>query len=372
MNVFARTCVMLDSDGVKFLREVEGKEKGKEGNLLSSGPFQAWEVSFFSNSEGLLADPTRYRREPKQWPSPLSLNGGELIALLEKYFILIANEKEYRSRGKLKTSFLDSENLGNFHQQMGQELMLKQRVDPGKWWVHQKFTEDYKSVRNNLYGAVQDHSLKSYFKRRFSPESTVVDIGCGIGYYSNKMAEYAKLVLGIDPNKKYIEMAKGMSHPRAQFDVAEVGKPDAMKNIQDGFADFVFISDALLFYHVSPVPNPEADLSVLLRDIRRILKPNGTFISVEPHPVFWLLPWLGDTDRPFTIRTEYLNRRFHVTGTMSEIVQSFAKGGFSVTWMEDLTPNPAYEKTDPRGYSFAKEFPLWNLMELKPLNEVSL
>ena len=107
------------------------------------------------------------------------------------------------------------------------------------------------------------------------------------------------------------------------------------------------------------------DIKKLFSDIRRILKHDGIFISVEPHYIFWLLPWLGTKKNPFTILSEYNKKRNGVTATISQLIQSYSKGGFTVNWMEELIPDKSFIKIDSRAYHFAKEFPLWQLFELK-------
>ncbi len=96
-----------------------------------------------------------------------------------------------------------------------------------------------------------------------------------------------------------------------------------------------------------------------------MLKSGGTFISVEPHYLFWLAPWLGDIDRPYTVLTEYTNKNFYVTATFSRLIQAFVEGGFSVTWMEEMRPDESFKAKDPRAYHFGCQFPLWQLFELK-------
>ena len=127
------------------------------------------------------------------------------------------------------------------------------------------------------------------------------------------------------------------------------------------------MSDALLFYFVSHHAEAAPDIEQLFGDIHRILKPDGRLICLEPHHVFWLNPWLGDADRPFTILTEYRKSSFRVTGTLSALIQAFAAGGFAVTWMEELYPDPKFESVDPRACRFADQFPLWQLFELSPM-----
>ena len=102
-------------------------------------------------------------------------------------------------------------------------------------------------------------------------------------------------------------------------------------------------------------------------DVHRILKPGGRFINMEPHFIFRLLPWLGEVERPFSILTEYGNRSFGVVPSISELIQADGRGGFAVIWMDEVVPEDAFKTSDPRAYHFAKEFPIWQIFELKPL-----
>lgn len=69
----------------------------------------------------------------------------------------------------------------------------------------------------------------------------------------------------------------------------------------------------------------------------------------------------------FTVLTEYNNSFFSVTPTLSKLIQTYRKGGFSVHWMEELFPDKSFEKIDPRAFHFASKFPLWHMFELKPI-----
>jgi SAM-dependent methyltransferase len=365
MNVFAKTCLGVEAEALRLLTALSTSVPEKESLLAAN--YKVWYISVFSNEEGLLADPTRYRRDVNTWGNPAIISGADLAALFTKHSFLIEDRAAYRERFREKKDLLDKKNFGNFHQQLGQHLMLEKRVDPEMWWVRQKFNEDLRSFRNNLYGAVEAHFLEGYFKSRFTGAPDVLDIGCGTGCYANLMSKHGAKVLGVDPNDKFLEIARKNAVTGSRFEKLPIlpnGAP-VLDSIPSQSADFVFMSDALLFYFVSPVKGPKADIQALFREIRRILKPGGTYISVEPHYIFWLLPWLGETDRPFTVMTEYLKKNFHVTATTSELIQAWSRGGFAVTWMEEMTPDPAFEKADPRAYHFAKEFSIGQLYELK-------
>lgn len=365
MNVFAHTCLGVESPALEVLSAAEEATPDELQARFADKRFRTWEIGRFSNYESLLADPTRYVRDVNAWPEAEELDAIELVSRFEARCLLVRDETAYRSRFAAKTSLLDAERFGNFHQQLGQELIVTHRQAPSDWWVHQKFTDDMQQVRNNLYRAVQESFLGDYFARTLGPGDVVVDIGCGTGYYSNLMARTGASVLGIDPDAEYIALANRHAAEGARFETVKVSQPGAMDSISSGSVDYVFMTDALLFYFVPIDPRRVADIEILFSDIYRILKPDGAFISVEPHYVFWLLPWLGDADRPFTVISEYIHKTYGVVPSVSQLVQAYAKGGFSVHWMEELLPDPSFESVDKRAYFFASQFPLWQLFELK-------
>jgi len=368
MNVFSRTCLGVEGAVLDVLSlSVSSPEHLKE--KFSDKNFKVWAVGYFSNVDGLMADPSGYVRDTGQWPSPEVLKLESLLTKLQKYFILISNEAEYKKSFSAKTSLLDYVHFGNFHQRLGQELLVKKCFQPENWWLKQKFNDDLKSVKNNLYGAIQAKFLEGYFRKRISKDRAVLDVGCGIGFYTHQMARYGKEVWGVDPNKDFIRVAKENALPNARFDAAAVGQKNALDLVGPQWADIVFMSDALLFYFVSPNPQEKATIQILLNDIRRILKPDGVFISVEPHYLFWLLPWLGDVERPFTVLTEYRTNAFRVTPPFSTFVQTLTQNGFCLTSLNELTPDPSFEAVDPRAYHFASQFPLWQLSEWRPISD---
>jgi SAM-dependent methyltransferase len=175
--------------------------------------------------------------------------------------------------------------------------------------------------------------------------------------------------LGIDPNQEYVRLASGRAAAGARFEQMAIGSPGGMKSIPSHSMDLVFMSDALLFYFVPPQKGEPPSLEELFSEIRRALKPDGRFVSLEPHSVFWLLPWLGQEDHPFTVVTEYRRRSYRVTPTLSDLIQAFARGGFCVHWMEELYADPSYRALDERGFHFSDRFPLWHLFELRPADD---
>jgi SAM-dependent methyltransferase len=361
MNVFARTSFGLSGEIFRLLGEIESNPLAE-----GEGPFQCWRVEYFSNEAGLLADPSRFRRDIEDWEE-LSLSRPELVAELKKHCILVDDEAAYLERFKPKRHLLDRVHFGNFHQQHGQHMALSRRKDPADWWMRQKFSEDQVSVRpDTLYGAVQSKFLESYAEERISKGTSVVDLGCGTGVYSNMMASRGAIVLGIDPSEEYLAVARANAVRGTRFENMKVGEAGALDQIPAASADIIFMSDALLFYFLPFYPGQKADLRILLKDIRRILKPGGSFVSLEPHGVFYLMPWLGAVDRPFVVVTEYLKKSFGIVPPLSWLIQQVTQTGFAVTDMREIVPAEYFKDVDPRGYYFAREFPLWHLLEFRP------
>ncbi len=356
-NPLLRTSVGTGADGLSVLA----------GAAEVASGIEYWNVEWFSNTEGLLADPTRIRRDPAAWGESKTLTKDAFLSLLVDKGLLVDDPAAYQSRFQRKKSLVDAQHAGNFHEQLGRHLLIEKRVNPSTWWVNQKFAPDLKSVRtDNLYGAVQQSYLKDYFRNRLRPGSRFLDVGCGIGLYTRQVAALGHEAWGVDPSADYIAKASAASVSGSRFDVMPVGTPGGMDAVPTGWADYVFMSDALLFYFVTVGPRDTHSLSVLLDEIRRVLKPGGVFISLEPHCSFFLMPWLGSVERPWAAITEYRTRLFRIVPTMAELVQALAAGGFAVSWMDELFAGERTEGLDERAYSFAREFPLWQLLELTP------
>ncbi|MBK34515.1 MAG: hypothetical protein CME26_03165 [Gemmatimonadetes bacterium] len=362
-NLFAKTSLGCSSDSIGLLAAAVSTQRERLEEQHADRFFEVWDVQCFSNEDGLLADPSRFERDVRQWGDPSLVHVKELYQRFLDGCFVVEDMDAYAKRFMQKTSLLDRFNFGNFHQQLGQHLALKRRESAENWWINQKFTDDLEGVRENLYGAVQEWGLRQYFSGRLEPGDFVVDLGCGTGYYSKVLGTYGASVRGYDPSRAMIDLAQRSTPGDVEFKVAPLGTPEALQDLPDECADYVTMIDALLFYFVPSEPDQDISASALFEDIRRVLKPDGIFISVEPHYLFWLQPWFGEETRPFTVMTEYCTKAFGVTPTISEYLQTVFNNGFFSRWMEELLPDPSFENEDRRAFYFARQFPLWHLFE---------
>lgn len=106
-------------------------------------------------------------------------------------------------------------------------------------------------------------------------DKTVLDLGCGYGWHCKYAAEHhARAVIGIDLSAKMLAKAQQLNPDEKityrQGDIATVAFPPAT-------FDVVFSS---LAFHYLP------DWLQLVAQVKRYLKPGGTFLFSVEHPVF--------------------------------------------------------------------------------------
>lgn len=108
------------------------------------------------------------------------------------------------------------------------------------------------------------------------PGTAVLDIGCGYGTLTDHLARLGKRVVGVDHDAESVRVAREL-HPAREF-------------VEGGFAgrfpdasfDHVVLRDVL--HHLYE----EGDVAAALREIRRVLKPDGTLVIFDPNVHFVL------------------------------------------------------------------------------------
>lgn len=104
----------------------------------------------------------------------------------------------------------------------------------------------------------------------------VLDLACGTGRYSRLLGERgAKSVIGLDLSTKMLE--------RAEKDRANFAQGD-MRALPFGDANFALIVCGLAIGHIE-------NLGHAISEAARVLKPNGSFIYSDFHPLGYLAGW---------------------------------------------------------------------------------
>lgn len=108
-------------------------------------------------------------------------------------------------------------------------------------------------------------------RMRISPEARVLDVGCGSGWATRMLAEYAfnGHVTGIDISDEMISVARASSQSQQNVDF-EIASAEQLPFGDHEFTH-AFSMESLYYYRNIPKA---------LKEIHRVLKPAGMFIAV--------------------------------------------------------------------------------------------
>jgi hypothetical protein len=122
---------------------------------------RAINMTRFTNVDGLLSDPTSLDTSIRDTIVFDDLD--DAVIFLKLHWIVKGDESEYMEFLNKKNSIIDKRHMGTFHQQLGEELIVKHRLNPESWWYQQKFNLDTGLIKNNLYKHIQENFIEDYF-----------------------------------------------------------------------------------------------------------------------------------------------------------------------------------------------------------------
>jgi SAM-dependent methyltransferase len=379
-NPFVRMYAIADAAFVELLSRLAGPDDAPElGDGLAGQRFRAREVTKSPFTEGLLGDPTGLDRAARLADAP-ALDLDEALALARRLMLVVDDEDAYERHLAPRKNVLDRARRGDLHQRVGEYVLLDLRLrDLDAWWADQKFTPDRRELRAGPYRDVQRPFVDRCFGRERLEGRRVLDFGCGPGLFARLFASRGATVVGLDTSVGHLETASQLAADdglgeATTFLPLELPAERALKAFEDESFDLVFLSDVLMFYFHPYGGATGLDPTALLAALLRLLAPGGFIAVLEPNGSFWQQPWLGAPGRPFTVLTEYRQRRYGVTPTLEQVAVATENAGLCITRIRELAPDPAPDGgPEPFGDSwdmarargFAAEFPLWWYFELQ-------
>jgi ubiquinone/menaquinone biosynthesis C-methylase UbiE len=116
---------------------------------------------------------------------------------------------------------------------------------------------------------------------------TVLDVACGPGLYSEHLAAHGAKVIGLDQSARMVELCR-QRVPTGVFRVHHLA--DSIDWLQDHSVDLVLFALALEYVD---------DRTSALRELRRVLRPEGALVLSRQHPTG---DWLRHGGNYFDVR----------------------------------------------------------------------
>lgn len=132
--------------------------------------------------------------------------------------------------------------------------------------------KEYEKVYQNPDEQGDLQTSEKIFQDLFA-RKTVLEIACGTGYWTERIAKTATSIYATDINESVIEIAKARQKENITFAVADMFDFTPEEKIDAVFAGFIW-SHILL-----------EDLDKFIEKLKSFLKPNGTIVFIDGNAV---------------------------------------------------------------------------------------
>ncbi len=254
------------------------------------------------------------------------------------------------------------------------------------WGNVSKWYDDYMADSDTYQAKViAPNLLRVLGVSDFTPGSTVLDLGCGQGYFlnhvfHNKPKAIAVTLSGVDLSQELLDIARIDLDQTIQLIQQDASKLTAIK------------SDSIdVMYSVLALQNM-ADLHAVIGEVKRVLKKDGRFVCVLNHPTFRIpkqSDWHMDTARNAQGRVVYTymtdkkfaidmhpgksavgmkkQETFSFHHPLQYYMKIFAKHGLAITKLEEWISHKTSEEGPKKRVEdeARREIPMFMCLELR-------
>ncbi len=169
----------------------------------------------------------------------------------------------------------------------------------------------------------------------------VLDAACGPGFYIEQLLARNADVVGCDASPAMIELARTRVGDRAGLRVHSLDDPFSW--VDSETVDIVLC--ALAYHYVT-------NRISFLREIRRLLRPDGAVVISTHHPT---ADWcrLGGSYFEVSAVTEVWSKGWEITAwrmPLSQLTEEFAAAGFVIERLVEPTPDLAMKSSHPETF----------------------
>lgn len=234
------------------------------------------------------------------------------------------------------------------------------QIDIGEW-INKAQSNDFRMYYIMPYTLEKLGNVKGKY---------ILDLGCGEGGYSRALAHKGAVVTSADCSEVMIEYARNKAHEENLRIDHHVINANALNDINENYYDVVLCSMMLMDVE---------DLDGTLKEIHRVLKPNGiVFISIL-HPCFKgkETTWLKNNGSIEVLVSDYHNpkewvgeikgmnaRILYRHRTLSDYIKAFVKNNFKIIDMNEPIPTEKESQMSSR-VAWLKKIPMYLFVELE-------
>lgn len=238
-------------------------------------------------------------------------------------------------------------------------------------------TECWNQVGMDFMDKAQTNDFRMHYIMPYTLEKLgevdgkhVLDLGCGEGGYSRALAREGATVTSVDCSELFVQYAID----KAKAEALSINTICCNSNHLEGICDSCFdiVLCAMMLMDIE-------DLDGTLKEIYRVLKPDGkVFISIL-HPCFKSKEskWVHEDEKIKVIIDDYFNPTEWVANiqgiqapviyrhrTLSDYIKSFVKNRFELIDMNEPLPTEEQMSHSPR-IRWLSKIPMYLFMELK-------
>jgi SAM-dependent methyltransferase len=191
--------------------------------------------------------------------------------------------------------------------------------------------------------------------RGFPSSTVVVDMGCGSGHLTDRLARRFESVVGVDPSARSIALAQtGKTQENARY---LIGSAES-NSIESRSVGLVVANMVLM---------DAPELESFLDGVKRILLPGGRLVFTICHPDFWPHYWGYASEDWFSFREEVaIEATFRTTRSVSSFAtvhfhrplstytSSLCRRSFLFEQFTELWPSRTTEKLYPAPWRFPR------------------
>jgi len=183
-----------------------------------------------------------------------------------------------------------------------------------------------------------------------------LDAGCGVGVWTDYLANRSASVIGIDPSLESIRLATNLSDGNAVFANASI---EQFATITKERFDVVTANMVLM---------DAPDLNTFVRSVHKLLRPGGAFVFSITHPFFWpryygyeaesWYSYLTDLiiESPFRISNEQDCRinSTHIHRPLSKYTDALTEAGLTLEVILEPMPDASISKMYPVPWEYPR------------------